>query len=139
VQINPFRPSPGHSATESQSFRCSETIFRRSAPCWGARTRYRRSCHKDVPPGSQSLSLRNFSWFIKGKTSFTLGLRCKKTSYFYGTRYILYPYFLNYFLIFFKVRIIGSTVVKTLDLFRFLIFYEIIYSETLKMFEDKKI
>jgi hypothetical protein len=31
VQINPFRPSPSHSATESQSFRFGVKIFRRSA------------------------------------------------------------------------------------------------------------
>jgi hypothetical protein len=32
-----------------------------------------------------------------------------------------------------------STVVKMLLLFKFLIFHAIIYSETLKMFEEKKI
>jgi hypothetical protein len=34
--------------------------------------------------------------------SLTLHLWSKKTSYFYGTRYIQYPYFLNYFHIFFQ-------------------------------------
>ena len=50
VQINPFRPSPSHSATQSQSFRFSVKIFSRSAlaggarkKIWGARTRCRLS------------------------------------------------------------------------------------------------
>ena len=32
------------------------------------------------------------------RSELTLGLQSKKTSYFYGTGYILYPYFFNYFL-----------------------------------------
>jgi len=39
----------------------------------------------------------------------------------------------------FKVQLIDSIVVKMLLLFRFLIFYGIILSEILEMFEDKKI
>ena len=35
LQINPYRPSPSHSATESQSFRFSVNIFGRSAPAGG--------------------------------------------------------------------------------------------------------
>ena len=46
----------------------------------------------------------------------------EKTSYFYRTGYISYPYFKNNFLnVFFKVQLIDSNVVKTLLLFRFLL------------------
>ena len=38
VKINPLRPSPSHSATESQSFRFSVQIFRRSALAGGPDT-----------------------------------------------------------------------------------------------------
>ena len=68
-----------------------------------------------------------------------LWLQSKKSSYFYGTGHIMYRYYLNYFLdIFFKIRLIDSIVVIKLLLFRFLIFYAIIWSQVLKMFEDKK-
>ena len=40
---------------------------------------------------------------------------------------------------FFNVRVIGSVEVETLLLFRFLIFHAVIWSEILKMFEEKKI
>jgi hypothetical protein len=52
VQINPFTPSPSHSATDSQSFRFIVKIFSRSALArgpeknffTGARARSRRPC-----------------------------------------------------------------------------------------------
>jgi len=52
----------------------------------------------------------------------TLGSWSNKTSYFCGTGYMLYPYFLNYFLniFLFNVRLLDSLVVKTLLLFTFL-------------------
>jgi len=76
-----------------------------------------------------------------GCTILTLGLRSKETPYFYGTGYILYPPFQNYFLNFFFKSSINrlncSQNVAFIQISHF--FYEIIYSETLKMFEDKKI
>jgi hypothetical protein len=79
-------------------------------------------------------------WQVNEHEWLTLGLRSKKSSYFYVTGYTLYPCFLDYFLnFFFHVRLIGSTEVKILLLFRFLIFYAITESEILKIFEDKKI
>jgi hypothetical protein len=37
VQINPFRTSRSHSATDSRYFRFSVKMLSRSAPCWGTK------------------------------------------------------------------------------------------------------
>ena len=50
AQINPFRPSPSHSATERQSFRFSVKMISRSTLADGGRHRSQRPCPPQPPP-----------------------------------------------------------------------------------------